>query len=225
MSRAIDAILLMAGKGVRVGQKEPKQYLLDKRGEPLFLSALKTLLIPPIRKVLLVVPKGDIDKAGNLCKNRVDLDKLSFVEGSLCREESAYFGLLSLRKEAPDYVLIHDADRPYLSKELLERMLDSLEERRGIIPVLPSKDSLLVKEKDGSFSYAARERLYRVQTPELFPYRLLVDAFEKEKEKLPLYTDEGSLYLEAGGKIKTVLGEERNEKITTKEDFERWKER
>lgn len=215
-----DAILLMAGEGKRLHGPLKKQFLPDKNGDALFLSALKVLYAYPFDRIVLVVPKGDLDLTKNLCKGLFDERRILLTEGSDSREGSAYCGLLTVKEFASDHVLIHDADRPFLSAALLERILSVKNAEEGIVPVLSVHDSVLSLE--GGTRYVERKSLRRVQTPQLFPYRKLLAAFEKEEGDLPSFTDEGSIYLAAGERIRTVEGEERNIKITTNEDYERW---
>lgn len=218
------AILLMAGSGLRLNSSEKKQYLISKRKkEPFFLSSLRKLEATNLfEEIILVVPKGDIKKT----KSFLPLDKnYRIIEGGPTREESAFLGLEEIKKiisSCFSFVLIHDADRPYISKELIANLINEAKQYGNAIPVTKSVDSLIYSSNE-DMKYLARDNIFRVQTPQAFSFLKIYEAMREKKNDLASYTDEGSILLDF---YKTPLhlipGEEINSKITTIEDFKRW---
>lgn len=227
MSKAI-AILLLAGKSERTKTKTPKQYVLSKKKIPLFVETfLRFKESELMDEIYLVVPKGDVQKVEEFLKNtNISLTNCFLLEGGSSREESVYLALTKIKENPANrdsFVLIHDADRPYVTKNLLERVLSEAKKKGTAIPVLESHDSIIQREGD-SLTYLPRETVYRVQTPQAFLLPPLYDAFYAKKEELSLYGDDASIYLAKHQKgLFFVPGEETNIKITSKEDLEAWR--
>lgn len=218
------AILLMAGSGTRLSSSEKKQYLISKRKkEPFFLSSLRKLEETNLfEEIILVVPKGDIKKT----KSFLPKDKnYRIIEGGATREESAFLGLEEIKKiisSCLSFVLIHDADRPYISKELIANLINEAKQYGNAIPVTKSVDSLIYSSNE-DMKYLARDNIFRVQTPQAFSFLKIYEVMQEKKNDLASYKDEGAILLDF---YKTPLhlipGEEINSKITTIEDFKRW---
>lgn len=227
MSKAI-AILLLAGKSERTKTKTPKQYVLSKKKIPLFAETLLRFKESElVDEIYLVVPKGDIQKVEEFLKKAsISLMDCFLIEGGSSREESVYLALTKIKENPANrdsFVLIHDADRPYVTKDLLSRILSEAKKKGTAVPVLESHDSL-IQMQEGILTYLPRETVYRVQTPQAFLFPPLYDAFNAKKEEFSLYGDDASIYLAKHQKgLFFVPGEETNIKITTKEELEAWR--
>lgn len=224
---AIIGILLLAGESRRAGSSVKKQYVPSKSGTPLFLATYKKLRNAKIcDSFLFAVPKGDTKKVEEMLQEHGIKENIRLIEGGENREQSVFFALREIEKTSaipPSMTLIHDADRPYLDKSFLARIKTQLEKGNPFIPVLPSFDSLLRKNENGS-QYLPREEVYRVQTPQAFPFEKLYNAFKQKEASLFSYRDEGSLYLSVYGKgLESIEGSERNIKITTGEELDNWR--
>ncbi|MDR1471493.1 MAG: 2-C-methyl-D-erythritol 2,4-cyclodiphosphate synthase [Synergistaceae bacterium] len=137
---------------------------------------------------------------------------VTYAHGGETRSESVRNGL---RAASSDYVMIHDAARPFLTEEVCEALIGATETERGAVPLLPSRDSL--KEVDGGALRAiSREKIYRTQTPQAFRRRSLLELLESEARGA---SDEAALWLEASRELSYVPGSERNFKITTDFDW------
>lgn len=227
MSKVI-AILLLAGKSERTKSKTPKQYVLSKKNVPLFVETFLRLKEAEfINEIVFVTPNGDIEKVQEYLKNAcINPSDYFFVEGGASREESVFNALTKIKENPANrdsFVLIHDADRPYIKAALLKRILEEATKKGTAIPVLKSQDSLVEMTSD-SITYLPRENIYRIQTPQAFLFPPLYDAFNAKKEELALYSDDASVYLSKHQKgLFFVSGEEENIKITTKEELEKWR--
>ena len=115
-------------------------------------------------------------------------------------------------------MLIHDAVRPLLSPSLIQRVAEAVKEGRGVLPAIAVKDSL--RRVEGEKSYPVdRESIVRVQTPQGFPLAALKEAYKQQYRKS--FTDDASVFEQAGGKIIIIEGEEENIKITAPSDLHR----
>jgi 2-C-methyl-D-erythritol 4-phosphate cytidylyltransferase/2-C-methyl-D-erythritol 2,4-cyclodiphosphate synthase len=140
------------------------------------------------------------------------------VTGGATRQESVRLGLDALQKDAPDFVLIHDAARPLISRKVIGDVVAALEAGAdGALPMVAAADTLRRRGPDGRWSLVDRENLYRAQTPQGFVYAKIAQAHREHARQD--VTDDVALAELAGLKVDMVEGEEKNIKVTRKEDF------
>lgn len=209
------AIVVAAGKGLRVGGGTPKQYRM-LRGKPLIRWSVEELAYAGADVITAVVsPDAEADARAALA----GVVGLRFVHGGATRQESVRAGLEALAGDAPERVLIHDAARPDLPRAVIARLLAALEEHPGAIPVLPVVDSLAVAGDAGVMTgKAEREALRRVQTPQAFRYPDILAA-HRDWQGAPDAGDDAQVLMASGGSVALVDGDERLKKITFAEDL------
>ena len=151
------AIVVAAGQGLRAGQPLPKQFA-TWRGKPVVRQSVETLLNAGATAVVVAIPEGGED----IAKAALSGLDVQFVTGGETRQASVLNALEALN--GSERVLIHDAARPVLPVEVIERLMLSLEANPGAIPALPVVDSLAVDEGGVMAGTADRETLRRVQT-------------------------------------------------------------
>lgn len=135
------------------------------------------------------------------------------------RQESCYFGLLNL-PEASEWVAIHDAARPFVSHNLLTRLIDAAYEWGAAIPALPLTETVKRIDEDGIVKTTLeRSELRVIQTPQLFRTGVLREAHRAARERGLEVTDDAALIEEQGGTVYCVMGDANNLKITTTEDL------
>jgi 2-C-methyl-D-erythritol 4-phosphate cytidylyltransferase/2-C-methyl-D-erythritol 2,4-cyclodiphosphate synthase len=142
---------------------------------------------------------------------------LPLVPGGATRQDSVRRGLEALASDAPDFVLIHDAARPLVSRAVIDRVVAALEGGAdGALPMVAVADTL--RRKDGAgWALVPRDGLYRAQTPQGFVYGKIAAAHRDHAAHA--VTDDVALAERAGMTVEMVEGEERNIKVTRKEDF------
>lgn len=206
-----DAIVVAAGQGLRAGQPLPKQFA-TWRGKPVVRHSVETLLNAGATAVLVAIPEGGED----IAKAALSGLHVQLVTGGETRQASVMNALEALN--GSERVLIHDAARPVLPVEVIERLLLSLNANPGAIPVLPVVDSLAVDEGGVMAGTADRETLRRVQTPQAFRYADILAAHRAWTGPKDA-GDDAQVLRAAGGTIGLVEGSEALKKLTFAEDF------
>ena len=209
------AIVVAAGKGLRVGGEIPKQFRI-LRGKPVLRWSIDTLALAGADMILAVVsPEAEADARAALA----GVEGVRFVNGGATRQESVRAGLEALAGDAPERVLIHDAARPDLPLEVIARLLAALEKHPGAIPVLPVVDSLAIAGGNGTMTgKAEREALRRVQTPQAFRYPAILAAHRAWPGAADA-GDDAQVLMASNGSVALVDGDERLKKITFAEDL------
>ncbi len=223
----IAAIVVAAGSGTRMGTTEKKQFL-PVNGLPLMAWPLLAFeKNPAVDQIVLVTGEEDLDRALKMCMD-LRLSKVkNIVAGGDKRFRSVYRGLLAL-EPTTDYVLIHDGARPCLTQEVIRNCIKGAVQEKACVAAVKEKNT--IKKSDGNGHAAEtldRDRLYEVQTPQAFDYRLILRAYYDLKRTIEEYgTDEAKITDDAvvvenmtETKVAFVEGDYRNIKVTTPEDL------
>ncbi|MBI3211371.1 MAG: 2-C-methyl-D-erythritol 4-phosphate cytidylyltransferase, partial [Simkania negevensis] len=207
------AILLMGGEGLRFGATLPKQFL-RLSGKKIYLHTLDTFLtFPEFQEILLVCHKDWVEEVEKECTS----SRVRVLTGGRTRQESSYLGLLACRSET-DFVVIHDAVRPFVSKKIIQASLDALKQHLAVDTCIPSQDTIVyAKNLEEITSIPNRLEYLRGQTPQSFSYPLILRAHQKAE--IENASDDCRLVLNLGEKVHIVLGSEDNIKITTELDL------
>jgi 2-C-methyl-D-erythritol 4-phosphate cytidylyltransferase/2-C-methyl-D-erythritol 2,4-cyclodiphosphate synthase len=208
------AIVVAAGKGLRAGQSVPKQFA-RWRGKPVVRHAVEALAEAGATRIVVAIPDGAEEIATEALG---EIQGVQFIAGGATRQNSVRRALEALEADPPQHVLIHDAARPALARPVIERLLATLADHPGAIPVLPVVDSLAI-EADGIMAGAAdRETLRRVQTPQAFRYPEILAAHRAWQGEATA-GDDAQVLRAAGGSVALVEGDEALRKLTFAEDF------
>lgn len=218
-------IIVAAGRGHRFGGEMPKQYR-NLNGRAVLRHSLGVFCAHPAVSCVRTVIHPDDEALYNAAAE--GLPVLAPVYGGATRQDSVRLGLKSLKDEAPDIVLIHDGARPFVDFGIINRVIDRAEKGDGAVPALPVTDTIktAVKTPEGVLKIEKtvdRSALWRVQTPQAFPFKDILDAHEKAKGRE--LTDDAAVAEEAGLSVILVKGTEENIKITTSDDLTRAEER
>lgn len=239
----VTALLLSGGTGTRMGVETPKQYI-EVNGRPIIAYCLRTLLTHERIDAVQIVADGVwqetvldcmecLKRGEDECAVSEKMDRgigkfRGFSAPGETRQLSILHGLEDIGKYAADsdYVLIHDAARPFLSAAMVTACLEAAAMHEGAIPVLPMKDTVYSSE-DGKriTSLLERSRIFAGQAPEAFlfgKYREANRALLPERILRINGSTEPAVMAEMD--IVMIPGDEGNFKITTKADLERFRE-
>jgi 2-C-methyl-D-erythritol 4-phosphate cytidylyltransferase len=208
-------IIVAAGSGKRFGHKIPKQFL-KLNGKPMFMWSIKTFVsIKSFKQVIVVVPEHMIEHLRKL-KNKL-LNIVEFASGGKERFDSVKNGLSFINDDI-DFVAVHDAARPLISKQDVLAVLKEAEKTKAAIGVEKTKDTIkLVSAKDHILKTLDRNVLRNAQTPQIFETKLLKKAYSKKI--LAAATDDSKLVERLKIKVSAVETKFPNFKVTTKLDF------
>ncbi len=210
------ALVVAAGRGLRLGGAVPKQYR-DLAGVPLLRRSLSTLSRhSKIDAVRVVCNPTDGDMYAAAAEG---LDLLEPVPGGAERQDSVRAGLESLVGLAPANVLIHDAARPFVDADLIDRMIGALDHSPGAIAAVPVVDTLWRASSGHVDEIVPRENLWRAQTPQAFRYADILAAHRQAAGQH--LTDDAAVLRAAGGDVRLVAASERNFKVTLEGDLAR----
>jgi 2-C-methyl-D-erythritol 4-phosphate cytidylyltransferase len=209
-------VLVAAGSGERLGVDRPKAFAALV-GRPLLAESLDRLdRCPWVDAIVVAAPSGWEEPAILLSEELATGKVVSCVTGGATRAKSVRNALADVPEEAL-VVLVHDAARPLVSDEIVERVLGPLSEGYdGVVPALPVPDTLKRVAGGRVEETVAREGLVGAQTPQAFLAPVLRRAFEGD---LSGATDCASLVERSGGSVAVVEGDPRLLKVTTAGDL------
>jgi len=214
------AIIVSAGKGVRMNRSTPKQYLL-LQGRPVLCHTIIAFdSCPEVDNIILVVPENDIQFCREQLLSELNLKTpVNVIAGGKRRQDSVFNGILSI-DDRGGIVVIHDSVRPLVSSDMISRCIRKARTSGACILGVPLRDTL--KAVDGNSvikKTIPRESLWLAQTPQAFHYQLIRDAHEAAAKQGFEATDDAAL-LEWMGLPVSILGSTAdNLKITTNEDL------
>ena len=210
------AVLAAAGRGERLGSDRPKAFA-RLGGRPLLAESLERLDNSGWIDAIVIAAPPDWEEPSILVAEEIAATKVSSaVTGGESRSESVRLAL----DEVPDevaVVLVHDAARPLLSEDVIERVLAPLSEGwDGVVPAVPLADTVKRVDADRVVETLSRDDLVAVQTPQAF----LADALRRAVAgDVSAATDCASLVEAQGGRVKVVEGDPRLLKVTDADDL------
>ena len=213
--KKVSVILVAAGEGKRFGSL--KQFSLLK-GKSVLDWSLDIFDNHEAVKEIILVIKGANQKEKLFAKYK---KITSIVEGGEQRQDSVKKGFDQICPQEEGIVLVHDAVRPLVGKDIISAVIRATFEKGAVIPAIPVEDTIKVVNKSEIQKTLKGTNLFKAQTPQGFSYFILKKAFEKALREKPYYaTDEATLVEKAGEKVHIIEGSPRNIKITTLEDLE-----
>lgn len=217
----IGLIITAGGIGTRFGSELPKQ-LLELNRKPVLLYSLETFLtIECIESIVITYPTNYENLFSEIIEPYKTQRKIFLLEGGKERMDSVWNGLQHKSIQNCEYVLIHDSVRPFVSSKLIKELLNQVKQYDAVIPALPPKDTLKIgKVNEFVEKTMDRSKIVAVQTPQAFRTTLLTQAYQMALNKKTIFTDESSIIEAYNHKVKIILGEEINFKITSKLDFQ-----
>jgi 2-C-methyl-D-erythritol 4-phosphate cytidylyltransferase len=219
----IALVIPAAGAGSRMGTRTPKQFL--RIGSRSILEAtLAHFQAPPlVHEIVIALPEAHLPRARRwLGRGRPGRRPVpSLVIGGATRQESVWRALQADLAREPDIVVVHDGVRPFITRDLVRRVVRAAVAHGAAICALPIVET--VKRVRGEVVEATLDRseLWAVQTPQAFRFPLLREAHEKARRDGFVGTDEAMLVERLGHPVRVVRGLESNIKVTTPADLRR----
>jgi 2-C-methyl-D-erythritol 4-phosphate cytidylyltransferase len=218
MKRDVGVILVAAGSGSRTGSTELKQFRWVA-GKPMLLHSIQTFQArADVAMVVCVLPREHIgDPPPWIFQS--DADRLLLSIGGRERSESVANGLEDLPSEC-EIVVIHDAARPLVTTETIGRVIDEARKGNGAVAGLPVMDTLKRVDTSGKvIETVDRFGIWRAQTPQAFPRKVIERAYREARKADRIATDDAALCEQIGLPVIVVRGSERAVKITEENDF------
>ena len=216
----VHAIIVAAGKGIRMSDSVRKQYIvLD--GMPMLSRTLGLFdRCDRIDRIIVAVPEDDIDFCRNEIIPAANMEKDPIlVIGGASRQDSVYNSLKTIETD-DGVVLIHDGVRPFVNPEHLVACIEGAQEHGACILGIPAFDTVKhVNAKNEIIQTQQRDTLWLAQTPQAFQLQLIKKAHEIAKQEGFMGTDDASLVERLGGVVKIIPGSRSNIKITSQEDL------
>ena len=210
------AIIPAAGSGRRFGEK--KQFK-ELNGKPLIYYSLAPFFESnSIDDIIIAVQKYDIDEVASIVESIKIKKKFRIIEGGETRQDSIRNALIQINNRT-QFVCVHDAARPFVTKSLIKKTVNALKYYDAAIVGHKSTDTL--KEiSDGMIKGTVdREKIWCVQTPQAFIKKAIIKAYELAEKQSYRSTDDSSILENAGYQVKIINDSSINFKITTKEDW------
>jgi len=223
----VSVIIPAAGLGTRMGRSTPekagisrKQFML-LNGSPILIHTIRKFVRSrSITEIVVALREEDVAWAEELFNAEGISNSVRVVKGGETRQESVENALATI-DDTVELVAVHDAVRPFIEKDVIEKVISEARETGAAIVGIVPVDTVKQVHRNKVRATLPRERLVLTQTPQVFRLDLLRRAFEKAKQDLFVGTDESSLVerLEQV-EVSVVLGTDRNIKITKPSDME-----
>ena len=217
MSEPLSAVVVAAGRSQRMGFDK---LLTPLNGRPLLVHTLEGLLQTEIpAEVILVIRPGAQKEMEAVIDPLRDRLRIRFVEGGAQRQDSVWAGLQAV-SDSSDFVMVHDAARPFVTKELIDTVLTAAKASDAAVCGAPCSDTLKEVAEDGLVVQTLdRSRIWSVQTPQIFRTKLLREAYQAALASGETFTDDTAVVERAGHPVRIVLYHGINLKVTTPADW------
>lgn len=216
----VGVVIVAAGSATRTGSSELKQFRWVA-GKPMLLHSVQAFHArPDVAMIVCVLPRAFAgDPPPWLFQS--DTSRLLIATGGRERGESVYNGLEDIPEEVR-VVVIHDAARPLVDNDTIDRVIAEARAGHGAVAALPVVDTLKEADAEGRILRTVpRERLWRAQTPQAFPREMIEQAYVQARAAKISATDDAALCEQLGMPVVVVRGSERAMKITEPSDFAR----
>ena len=218
--------ILAGGSGSRMGSGIPKQFLMLKDA-PIIIHTLRRVLSFNLFKMIIVAVHSDWEKylCSLLDEYQIDKGLLIVTKGGKDRVDSIRNTLSALRLKADavdaDIVVVHDAVRPFVGRDVMVRSIDAASEYGACVATIPATDTILCIDDGLVVAVPPRNRLFHGQAPDSAQLCLLEKALGSlsaaEQETI---TGTAHILVEKGVRVRSISGDVRNIKITTPSDME-----
>jgi 2-C-methyl-D-erythritol 4-phosphate cytidylyltransferase len=216
----VTALIAAAGIGKRMKSETCKQLLILNKNPIIHYSIDLFEKVDLINEIVIVAHKDIIPEIKSLRVSYKYKKVVAVIEGGKERQDSIKNGIDYLSQAPPDVVLIHDAVRPFIKQDMVKGLIKASEEHSCVVPSINLKDTIKSTQDGLFFEETMDRKLFRlIQTPQVFNYKLIKDAYTNIYNSQTTFTDDSSLVEKMGVKPFNYLGDEQNIKITTPFDL------
>lgn len=214
MAHSLSVVLVAAGSGSRMQSDIPKQYI-DLGGKPVICYSIQAFLdaFPETEIIIVVAPEFE-PKLKEILNTYFPTLSAKIVYGGATRFDSCSAGV---HAASQNIVMIHDAARPFIDKQLISNLYFTALEKGSAIPAVAPVESIRIVDENDQNKTIHRERIRLIQTPQAFNRLQLVAAYQRGFNQL--FTDDASVWEAAGLNVCLIEGERENIKITTPQDL------
>lgn len=218
MSEPLSAVVVAAGRSQRMGFDK---LLTPLGGRPLLLHTLERIQATEVpEEIILVIRPGSLlEMEATISPLRDKGTRIRIVEGGAQRQDSVQAGLKAVSVSS-EFVMVHDAARPFVTKELVDTVLAAAKLSDAAVCGAPCSDSLKEVAENGLVTQTIdRSKLWTVQTPQIFRTSLLREAYEAALKTGQTFTDDTAVVERMGHPVRIVLYHGVNLKVTTPADW------
>jgi 2-C-methyl-D-erythritol 4-phosphate cytidylyltransferase len=216
----VTVLVPAAGMGKRMGKSVAKQFLPLGDKPMLAHTLLAFQRAVEVDEIIPILSREDMETCLGQIVEQYHITKVkTLVVGGKERQDSVANGLGKLEKDAA-VVLVHDGVRPFVTPEMIKESVEHARKGECVAVGVPIKDTIKeVNDKGTVRRTLDRGRLWAIQTPQAFPVKILMNAYDEAAKKRWFGTDDASLVERAGGTVRVIMGNYENIKITTPEDI------
>jgi 2-C-methyl-D-erythritol 4-phosphate cytidylyltransferase len=216
---------ILVGAGAAGAKPARSKQFAELAGVPVIIRTLRAFVdVPQVSTIYVAMRKSEADKFRPRLEQEGFRKPIRLVEGGEHRQHSVANALAAVQGAEDDIVLVHDAVRPFVDREIIENVIEATKRHGAAIAGVPAVDTIKqVKRTDEGaiiVTTVPRERVVLAQTPQGFRLGLLKQVFRDADADGFTGTDEASLVERAGHEVAVVMGSPRNFKLTTPADFQ-----
>lgn len=216
---AISVIIPAGGHGQRMESSVPKQLLPLKGKAVIFYTLQRFLMMTHIREIIIPVHKDSKERIDTIIAELHTEIPIFTVPGGKERQDSVWSGMLAA-SETSEFILVHDAVRPFFSQNFIHLALEQLKIADGAVAGIPVTNTTKRVKNSTILETIPRDQLYEIQTPQMFRRKTLFKAFHSANTDSFYGTDEAMLVERIGGVCKIISDTDRNIKITRPLDIQ-----
>lgn len=218
-------IIPSSGTGSRFGSRLPKQYIKIGGKEIIIHTISKFTAISDITSIYISARKEQFGRIQELItKYNLGKKEIFLVEGGKTRQHSVFNALNAMNCSKNEFVIVHDAVRPYIKKSLIRKCIQTAVKYKCAVPCTVASDTVKMSGKNLFVEKTIpRECIFLAQTPQIFRLDILKKSYYNAFRKGFAGTDDSSVVEFAGYKVKIFEGDKENIKITTVHDIKKFK--
>jgi 2-C-methyl-D-erythritol 4-phosphate cytidylyltransferase len=212
------AIITAGGMGKRLGGTTKKQFI-EIEGRLLLFRTIDNFAYHPfINKIIITLPADEIDLFENKIKDEYPENNITIISGGKERQDSVYNALKSCDNDT-DFVLIHDGVRPFISGKEITEILNMVQTKGAVLPVISMQNTVKKIEGDKVVTTVPRDNLVNALTPQAFQFDTILQCHEKAKKAGLYFTDDTAILEHYDFQVYIIYVSEINFKITNPSDL------